>query len=150
MRRVRQILAVVLALSLSLGIGIFGVSELGGEVVTLHTNAPDGRGQSATRIWVVDDGGHAWLRAGNPANGWLARIDASPDVVVERNGVSTRFHAVPVRDDPIQRDRIHKLMREKYTWADRVVSLLGDRTTSVPSRLDPVEPPTPAPPAVQD
>jgi hypothetical protein len=139
MRRLRKILALVMVVCLALGIGIFGVSELGGEVVTLHTKAPDGETQ--TRIWVVDDGGFAWLRAGNPSNGWLARIDANPDVVVERNGESTRFNAVPVRDDPTLRDRIHALMREKYSWADRIVSLIGDRTKSVPIRLDPVEPP---------
>jgi hypothetical protein len=141
MRRLRQILAVVLVAFLTLGIGLFGASELGGEIVTLHTNSPDG--EAKTRIWVVDDAGHAWLRAGNPSNGWLARIDANPDVVVERNGESTRFNAVPVRDDPTLRERIHALMREKYTWADRIVSLIGDRTKSVPIRLDPVEPPNP-------
>jgi len=139
MRRFRKILAVLLTLAMVLGLGIFGASELGGEVVTLHTSAP--AGEATRRIWVVDDGGRAWLRSGNPANAWLAQIDANPDVVVERNGESTRFRAVPVRDDPTARDRIHALMREKYTWADRIVSLLGDRTKSVPIRLDPVEPP---------
>lgn len=147
MRRLRQILVLVLAVSLALGIGLFGVSELGGEIVTLHTNVG---GEASTRIWVVDDAGRAWLRAGNPSNGWLQRIDANPDVVVERNGESTRFHAVPVRDDPAVRDRIHALMREKYTWADRIVSLIGDRTKSVPIRLDPVEPPDQAAPGVPD
>ena len=137
MRRLRRIVAVVLAVSLALGVGIFGASELGGEVVTLNTHAPDG--DSARRIWVVDDAGHAWLRAGNPANGWLLRIDANPDVTVERAGVTTRFRAVPVRDDPAARDRIHALMRQKYSWADRIVSLIGDRSKSVPIRLDPVE-----------
>lgn len=147
MRRLRQILALVLAVALALGIGIFGVSELGGEIVTLHTNVD---GEASTRIWVVDDAGRAWLRAGNPSNGWLARIDANPDVVVERNGESTRFRAVPVRDDAAARERIHALMREKYTWADRIVSLIGDRTKSVPIRLDPVESPDPAAPGVPD
>jgi len=137
MRGLRRVVAVVLAVSLTFGVGIFGVSELGGEVVTLRTTAPDG--ESARRIWVVDDVGHAWLRAGNPANGWLLRIDANPDVTVERAGVTTRFKAVPIRDDPAVRDRIHALMRQKYTWADRIVSLIGDRSKSVPIRLDPVE-----------
>ena len=135
-------MAVVLAVSLALGIGIMSASELGGEIVTLHTNTPDG--EAETRIWVVDDMGHAWLRAGTPGNGWLHRIDANPDVVVERAGQSTRFRAVPVRDDPILRDRIHELMAQKYTWADRVVSLMRDGSKSVPIRLDPVEPTAPS------
>jgi len=145
MRRIRRILAVVIAISLALGLGVMGASELGGEVVTLRTNAPGG--EAETRIWVVDDGGSAWLRAGNPGSGWLQRIDADPDVVVERAGESTRYRAVPVRNDPTLRDRIHALMREKYTWADRIVSLIGDRAQSVPIRLDPVEAAAPAEPA---
>ena len=138
MRRLRKVLAVVLAAALALGIGIFGASELGGEIVTLGTSSPGG--EAHTRIWVVDDAGHAWLRAGSPGSGWLVRIDANPDVTLERVGQITRYHAVPVRNDPTLRDRIHALMREKYTWADRVVSLMRDSSKSVPIRLDPVEP----------
>lgn len=138
MRRLRKVLAVVLAAAMALGIGIFGVSELGGEIGTLGTSTPDG--DAHTRIWVVDDSGHAWLRAGSPDNGWLLRIDANPDVTVEREGQVTRYRAVPVRDDPTLRDRIHELMRQKYTWADRIVSLMRDGSQSVPIRLDPVEP----------
>jgi len=137
MRGIRRIVAVLLAVSLALGIGVMGASELGGEIVTLHTSSPDG--DAETRIWVVDDMGHAWLRAGAPGNGWLLRIDANPDVVVERAGQSTRFRAVPVRDDATLRDRIHELMKQKYTWADAIVSLMRDGAKSVPIRLDPVE-----------
>jgi hypothetical protein len=138
MRRFQKIVAVGLAVLMALGIGIFGVSELGGEIVTLGTSSSDGG--ASTRIWVVDDAGHAWLRAGSPGNGWLTRIDANPDVTIERAGVLTRYTAVPVRDDPGLRDRIHALMRAKYTWADRIVSLMRDGSKSVPIRLDPVAP----------
>lgn len=137
MRRLGKLLAVVVALVLALGIGIMGASELGGEIVTLHTSSPTG--DVETRIWVVDHDGHAWLRAGMPDSGWLLRIDADPDVVVERGGESLYFRAVPVRDDPALRERIHELMREHYTWADRAVSLLRDGSKSVPIRLDPIE-----------
>jgi len=138
MRRFRKLVAIGLAVLMALGIGIFGASELAGEIVTLGTSTPDG--DSSTRIWVVDDAGHAWLRAGSPENGWLTRIVANPNVTIERNGVLTRYTAVPVRDDPTLRDRIHALMREKYTWGDRIVSLMRDGSHSVPIRLDPVEP----------
>ena len=124
MRTFRKVVAIGLAVVMALGLGIFGVSELGGEIVTLGTTTPDGA--SSTRIWVVDDAGHAWLRAGAPSNGWLVRIDANPDVTIERAGQVTRYKAVPVRDDPKLRDRIHALMR--------------DGSHSVPIRLDPVEP----------
>jgi hypothetical protein len=135
MKLFRRIVVWVMALLLALGGGIYGVSELGGEVVTLRTH--DGQGEAATRLWVVDDGGAQYLRAGNPGSGWLVRIQANPDVVVERNGVPVRYVAVPVTGDASQPARIHSLMREKYGVADRLVSILGDRSKSVAVRLDP-------------
>jgi hypothetical protein len=143
MKRIRKLLVWVLVLAMALGSGIFGVSELGGEIVTLGTHAADG-GEASTRVWVVDDGGRAWLRAGTPDNGWLARIDANPDVTIERAGVVTRYRAVPVRGDAPLRDRIHALMAEKYTWADRIISAMRDGAGSVPIRLEPVEPGPPS------
>ena len=117
---------------------IYGASELGGEVVTLRTH--EGAKEAVTRLWVIDDGGFQYLRAGNPGSGWLKRIQLDPSVVVERNGVAARYRAVPVLDDPEQPAHIHALMREKYGVADRIVSLLGDRSLSVAVRLVPVPP----------
>ncbi len=139
MRGIRRILAFLLVLAVIAVGGIFAASELGGEVVSLHTHGPGG--DATTRTWIVDDAGFAWLRAGRAENGWLVRIEADPDVIVERGGESFRFRAVPVRDDPALRDRIHALMREKYTWADRVVSLIRDGSKSVPIRLEPASSP---------
>ena len=47
---------------------------------------------------------------------------------------------VPVTNDPGQPARIHALMRDKYGWADRVVSVIGDRSQSIAVRLDPAAP----------
>jgi hypothetical protein len=134
---IARILAVVLAFALAVVLAIFAASELGGEVVTLQTNGPDGVAE--TRTWIVDDGGYAWLRSGTPQNGWLLRIEADPEVLIERDGEKSAFRAVPVLGDPAVRDRIHALMREKYTWGDRVVSLIRDGEKSVPIRLEPVD-----------
>jgi hypothetical protein len=137
MRIVRYSVAGAVALLL-LVVGFFGLvlisSELGDEVITLRTRGPGG--ERRTHLWVVDDAGFAWLRAGMSGSGWLARIDQNPDVLVERGGRPIRFHAVPVRE-PEVRDRIHALMREKYGAADRLVSALRDPTKSVPVRLEP-------------
>jgi hypothetical protein len=137
MRGIARIVVVVLVLALAVVLAIFAASELGGEVVTLQTRSPDGAVE--TRTWVVDDGGYAWLRSGTPGNGWLLRIEADPDVQIERDGEKSAFRAVPVLGDPAVRDRIHALMREKYTWADRLVSLMRDGSKSVPIRLEPVD-----------
>ncbi len=110
-------------------------SELGGEVITLHTQTASG--EKRTHLWVVDDAGVAWLRAGMSGSGWLARIERNPIVLVERGGRLVRYRAVLVRQ-PQVRDRIHALMREKYGMADRLVSVLRDPAQSVPVRLEPV------------
>jgi hypothetical protein len=134
----RIVLGLVLAGVVFLVI-VFGASELGGELVTLHTRDASGADKT-THLWVVDDAGFAWLRAGKPTSGWLVRMEANPDVTVERGGMTYHFKAVPVHE-PVVRDRIHALMREKYPFADRVISLLRDPNGSVPVRLEPVTAP---------
>jgi hypothetical protein len=134
----RLVLAAVVLVALFFG-AIFAASEFGGEVVKLDSVDASGA-HHTTHLWVVDDGGFAWLRAGVPTSGWLVRIEANPDVTVERGGVSYPMKAVPVRE-PVIRDRIHTLMREKYPWADRLISVMRDANGSVAVRLDPVKPP---------
>jgi hypothetical protein len=136
MKTIARIAVWLVILVLAFGGAIYGASELGGEVVTLHTH--DGPKEVATRLWVVEDGGFLYLRAGDPGSRWLRRIQTDPEIVVERDGVATRYRGVPVLDDPEQPARIHALMREKYGFADRIVSVLGDRSLSVPVRLVPV------------
>ena len=135
----RYVLRVVVLLVV-LVVGFFGLvlimSELGGEVVTLHTQAAGG-GEKRTHLWVVDDAGAAWVRAGMSGSGWLARLERNPNVLLERGGRLLRFRAVPVRE-PKVRDRIHALMREKYGTADKLVGVLRDPAQSVPVRLEPL------------
>ncbi len=135
MKAIRRIVVWGVLLALAFAASIYGASELGGEVVTLRTH--DGAKEAVTRLWVVEDAGFEYLRAGDPGSGWLRRIISDPEVVVERNGVEKRYRAVPIMDDPTQPARIHALMREKYGVADRIVSLLGDRSLSIAVRLVP-------------
>lgn len=139
MRLVLRLVAVVLVLALAFFAAIFAASEFGGEVVKLETVDANGATHT-THLWVVDDGGFQWLRAGVPSSGWLVRIDANPEVTVERGGVTYRMRAVPVRE-PVVRDRIHALMREKYPFADRLISVMRDPDGSVPVRLETVQAP---------
>ena len=139
MRLILRLLGVVLFLVVAFFGAVFAASEFGGEVVKLDTVDASGA-HHGTHLWVVDDGGFPWLRAGVPTSGWLVRIEANPDVEVERGGVTYRMKAVPVRE-PAVRDHIHALMREKYGWADRLVSVMRDPNGSVPVRLETVQPP---------
>ncbi len=128
-----KIIAVVVALPLGyLGL-MMGASELAEEVVALQTMDEHGRGQ-LTSLWIVEDElGTSWLRAGQSESGWLERIRADPAVEVERDGRLLKYNAVPVPD---QRERIHRLMRERYGWSDRIISALRDGSGSIPVRLD--------------
>ncbi len=114
---------------------IFGVSEAGGEIVTLETLDAGGQAQE-TRLWVVDADEHAWLRSGMPTSGWFVRIEANPEVRVTRDGKTASYVAEPVRD-PETRDRIHALMAAKYGWAETLIAASRDGTGSVPVKLVP-------------
>lgn len=136
-----KLLLIIFVLPIVIFGGFFGLvilaSEMAGEVVTVHTVAPDGT-PKATRLWIVDDGGTSWLRGGVPSEAWLAHVDENPIIELERNGARTRMRAVPVRDDPATRDRVHALMRARYGNFDAFISTLRDGEKSVMVRLEPV------------
>jgi hypothetical protein len=128
-----RIVALVVALPVVYFGLMIGASELAEEVVVLHTTDERGRDQR-TSLWVVDDELETlWLRAGMPESSWLLRIEANPEVELERAGQRAEYTAVPV---PEARERIHQLMRERYGLADRIISALRDGSESVPVRLD--------------
>lgn len=114
----------------------FGIDE--GEVVNLST--VDARGaQFETQLWIIEQDGHLYLRAGRPAARWLARLRAHPEVKIERGGTSSAYRAVPV-DDPATRELVNRGMAEKYGQADRLIARLFDHSRSVPIRLEPLGP----------
>ncbi len=113
---------------------VLAASELGGEVVVLHTRDAGGADRS-THLWVVDDAGSAWLRSGVPTSSWFVRLEASPEVSVERGGRAERYRAVPVRSAEAC-DRVHALMRQKYGWADRLIGATRDGVASIAVKLE--------------
>ena len=136
MQKLRLVGGMLLAIVVLFAGSMLVASEQGEEIVTLTTFEEDGSAVE-TRLWVVDDAGRSWLRAGVPTLGWLVRIDREPVMEMERAGQKERYHAVPLRE-PAVRDRIHALMREKYGFVDRWISLMRDGAGSVPVRVDPV------------
>jgi len=107
--------------------------DLGGEVVVLTTYAQGGNPHT-TKLWVVDDNGQIWLRAGQPDSDWLRRLQGNDSVQLERNGKVSDYRAVVV---PQQRERINRLMAERYGWADQLIGLVRDGSRTQPIRLDP-------------
>lgn len=129
-----KVIAVIL-LGLLLFFGaVFLAGDLGGEVVVLTTTSEGGR-RHETKLWVVDDNRQIWIRAGQPSSEWLQRLKAKPRVTLVREGKTADYRAVPV---PKQRDRINRLMAERYGWADTLIGLVRDDGETMPIRLDPV------------
>jgi len=107
--------------------------ELGREVVVLRTREPSGAWLE-TRLWIVDDGGVAWLHGGDSA--WMRNLKEHPEVEVTRHGETRRYRATAV---PGPHPRVHERLREKYGLADRWVRFVGpDREGTMPVRLDPL------------
>ncbi len=116
---------------------VVALGELSGEVVLLHTVGPSGHSHS-TRLWLVEQEGSLWLRAGARAvrspGSWYARLIENPTVELERSGVRRSFRATP---SPETRALINAKMREAYGLPDRLIGLFRDPASSIPIRLEP-------------
>ncbi len=123
---------IVLFAVLAFVIAVLTASEWGGEVVELRTTDGIGATQT-TRLWIVDDQGNLWLRAGRASSGWLERVRVHPVVELVRGGTTAEYNASPV---PEAAERINALMAEKYGVADWLIGLLRSRDDVVPVRLD--------------
>jgi hypothetical protein len=132
LRKVLVVVGVVLAIPLLVFL-VQGIAAESGEVVVVRTQDSTGNPHE-TRLWVVDDDGASWLRAGTAAAGWLAHIERQPEIEVVRGDETLLVRGVP---EPSRRLRTNELMREKYGWAYAYITFLFSRGDSVPIRLVP-------------
>lgn len=123
----------LLATLLFLVVALELIASESGEVVIVTTTDASNQ-QHETRLWVVDEGGKQWVRAGNPQSDWLLQIQQNPAVEVERDGTRAAYSAVP---NPALRDQLNPLFAEKYGWADAYIGMLFGRDDATPIRLDP-------------
>jgi len=130
-------LAVGMGVIVILAAGVYVLSEYGGEVVILRTVTDDGK-ERETHLWIVDDAGFAWLRAGQPKSRWFQRLLASPKVELVRAG-ETRAYRANVVGTPAAREHINQLMAEKYGFAETIISLIHDEAEVTPMRLEPID-----------
>lgn len=106
------------------------------EVVELHTIDAEG-GEQTTRLWIVDDEGYGYLRAGADSSGWFTRLQANGEFELTRNGETRRYEAIVRRDKTAL---INQLMQEKYTWGDSIIgAMMGSRDNSIPVELHPLD-----------
>lgn len=133
MRRIVLGLVVLVVIAAVVVLGHLALIEVGREVVTLRTQRPDGSWWK-TRLWVVDDGGSAWLHSAGPK--WQQRFEGDPVVELRRGGEIRRYRAHAV---PGPHPRIDQLLREKYGLADRWVRFIApDDEKTLVVRLDPL------------
>jgi hypothetical protein len=118
-----RIIAIVLLAPLVYLVAILAASEWGGEVVALETFDVRGR-RLETSVWIVQMQGDLWLRASDPKSAWLQRIRTEPAVFVTRRGKRTAYQTEIFED---YASWINRAMREKYGWADQLISTMPMR-----------------------
>ena len=132
MKYILWLVGIVLGLALIIG-GLQVVASERVEVVQLHTITEAGE-EVVTRLWVVDYNGHAYLRGDNDSE-WFKRLQSSRKFTLIR-GEQTGDFTHRVKNENI--DTINQLMREKYTWGDRVIEMaIGSRAESNAIELTP-------------
>jgi len=131
---VKLVVGAVVAFALFMG-AVALAGDLGGEVVILTTSTEGGNRDQMTKLWIVDDHGQMWIRAGQPNSSWFLQLQAEPQVRLERGGETSRYRAVVV---PKQRERINRLMAERYGWADWLIGVVRTAEETQPIRLDPI------------
>jgi hypothetical protein len=127
-------LVVFVAFVAAVAFGLQILASESGEVVVLRTFV--GGAPQETRVWIVDDRGVSWLRAGRPEAGWYQRVRQDPDIQIERGSELYEYRAFPVESGPSV-DHVNMLMFQKYGWAEDYIGLFIDRSRSVAIRLDP-------------
>lgn len=113
---------------------MLGLSEIGGEVVTLTKPSESGE-QQTVRLWIVDQDGSAWLEHGDASSFWIKNLSKNPQLTVERHGKAQVYQA---KADPDSHELVHRLLREKYGMVDAIIRFLGgeaDRCPGLPVHL---------------
>jgi hypothetical protein len=90
-----------------------------------------------TSLWVVDEDRWVWLRAGNARATWLGHLAPEMQVELDRSG-ETRRYEVEIDRNPRTRDRIDRMMQEKYGIAERLRAFIW-REPTIPVKLVPVD-----------
>jgi len=122
-----------------LGPVLFGAVTLyaleGREVVVLRTTS--GRGvPRETRVWIADEGDHAWIEAATPEREFYRDLLARPEAELIRGGTTARVRAEAV-PGPQAHAHLRALLRTKYGMADWWIGLLQDTSRSVAVRIAP-------------
>ena len=132
-----KIVVVLLSVAVVYMVLTLGLSELGGEVVTLARPEADGSTKNV-RVWIVDSNNNSWIEHGTDESYWIEQSSNGIEVSIIRNKKKEKYEAF---NDKESHDFYHNLRSEKYAFADKMLDILTFGATSkencsgVPVRL---------------
>ena len=116
-----KVIVVLISVVIAYGVLTFGLSELGGEVVTLVRPEVDGSNKNI-RVWIVDADNKSWIEHGDSESYWIKQLTNDSELLIIREGEEKKYLAFADRDS---HDLYHNLRREKYGFSDKMLDILA-------------------------
>ena len=138
MKKFFKLVVILISIAIVYGVLMFSLSELGGEVVILVRPEAD-QSNKNIRVWIVDADNKSWIEHGDSESYWIQGLVNDSGIFIIREGEEQKYLAFDDRDS---HDVYHKLRREKYGLADKMLDILGFGATSkencegIPVRLE--------------
>ena len=138
MKKFLKLVVILIGIAIVYGVLMFSLSELGGEVVILVRPEAD-QSNKNIRVWIVDADNKSWIEHGDSESYWIRGLIDDSGIFITREGEEQKYLAFDDRDS---HDVYHKLRREKYGLADKMLDILSFGTTSkencegIPVRLE--------------
>lgn len=133
-----KVIVVLINVVIVYGMLTFGLSELGGEVVTLVRPEVDGSNKNI-RVWIVDADNKSWIEHGDSESYWIKQLTNDSELLIIREGEEKKYLAFADRDS---HDLYHNLRREKYGFSDKMLDILAfgaiskENCEGIPVRLE--------------
>jgi hypothetical protein len=125
----------VLAIVAAAAFGVVTLYALEGhEVVVVRTHDAVGT-EHATRTWIADADGAAWIEAANPERQFLHDLEREPTLTLDRGGRALSCRAT-IAPNPAGHARIRDLLAARYGWADCWIAMVADTRRSLAVRLE--------------
>ena len=138
MKKFLKLVVILIGIAIVYGVLMFSLSELGGEVVILVRPEAD-QSNKNIRVWIVDADNKSWIEHGDSESYWIRGLIDDSGIFITREGEEQKYLAFDDRDS---HDVYHKLRREKYGLADKMLDILSFGSTSkencegIPVRLE--------------
>jgi hypothetical protein len=133
-----KVIVVLISVVIAYGVLTFGLSELGGEVVTLVRPEVDESNKNI-RVWIVDADNKSWIEHGDSESYWIKQLTNDSELLIIREGEEKKYLAFADRDS---HDLYHNLRREKYGFSDKMLDILAfgvkskENCEGIPVRLE--------------